>query len=94
MDTPMDTPLKKLVGEKTAKALAVNLDLYTAGDLLYHVPRRYDQRGEHTDIRGLQVGEQVTIMAQVLRVSARRFKQRQGNLLEVVVGTARAARSR
>jgi ATP-dependent DNA helicase RecG len=86
METPMDTPLKKLVGEKTAKALAVNLDLYTAGDLLYHVPRRYDQRGEHTDIRGLEVGEQVTIMAQVLRANARRFKQRQGNLLEVIVG--------
>jgi ATP-dependent DNA helicase RecG len=82
----MDTPLKKLVGEKTAKALAVNLDLYTAGDLLYHVPRRYDQRGEHTDIRSLQVGEQVTVMAQIIRVSARRFKQRSGNLLEVVVG--------
>lgn len=82
----METPLKKVVGEKTAKALAVSLDLYTAGDLLYHFPRRYDQRGEHTDIRTLQVGEQVTIMAQVLRTNARRFKQRQGNLLEVIVG--------
>jgi ATP-dependent DNA helicase RecG len=82
----METPLKKLVGEKTAKALAVNLDIYTAGDLLYHVPRRYDQRGEHTDIRSLRVGEQVTIMAQVIRAGARRFKQRSGNLLEVVVG--------
>ena len=47
----LDTPLKKLVGEKTAKALAGHLDLHTAGDLIYHFPRRYDERGEHTDGR-------------------------------------------
>lgn len=82
----MDTPLSKVVGAKTAKALAVSLDLYTAGDLLYHFPRRYDQRGEHTNIRALEIGEQVTVMAQVIRTNARRFKQRQGNLLEVIVG--------
>ncbi len=86
MDTAMETPLRKLVGEKTAKALAVNLDLYTAGDLLYHVPRRYDKRGEHTNIRQLEVGEQVTVMAQVISANARRFRQRAGTLLEVIVG--------
>ena len=41
----VDTPLKKLVGEKTGKALASHLDLHTAGDLIYHFPRRYDERG-------------------------------------------------
>jgi len=88
----LDTPLKKLVGEKTAKALAVNLDLYTAGDLLNHVPRRYEQRGEHTDIRSLEVGEQVTVMAQVITAHQRRFRQRSGNLLEVVVGDGKGGR--
>jgi ATP-dependent DNA helicase RecG len=88
----LDTPLKKLVGEKTAKALATNLDLYTAGDLIYHVPRRYDQRGEHTDIRSLEVGEQATVMAQVITAHSRRFKQRSGNLLEVVVGDGKGGR--
>ncbi len=82
----MDTPLGKIVGEKTAKALAVNLDLYTAGDLLYHVPRRYDKRGEHTDIRKLEVGEQVTVMAQVTNASSRKFRQRAGHILEIIVG--------
>ncbi|NJP30833.1 ATP-dependent DNA helicase RecG [Micromonospora thermarum] len=81
-----DTPLKKLVGEKTAKALASHLDLHTAGDLLYHVPRRYDERGEHTDIRSLDVGEQVTVLAQVQRTAVRPMRQRRGNLLEVTVG--------
>ncbi|MFI6819366.1 ATP-dependent DNA helicase RecG [Micromonospora sp. NPDC050187] len=82
----VDTPLKKLVGEKTAKALAGHLDLHTAGDLVYHFPRRYDERGEHTDIRSLDVGEQVTVLAQVQRTTVRPMRQRRGNLLEVTVG--------
>ncbi|MCW3845434.1 ATP-dependent DNA helicase RecG, partial [Micromonospora yasonensis] len=84
--TTVDTPLKKLVGEKTAKALASHLDLHTAGDLIYHFPRRYDERGEHTDIRSLDVGEQVTVLAQVQRTAVRPMRQRRGNLLEVTVG--------
>jgi ATP-dependent DNA helicase RecG len=82
----MDTPLKRLVGEKTAKALASHLDLHTAGDLIYHFPRRYDERGEHTDIRSLAVGEQVTVLGQVQHTTVRPMRQRRGNLLEVVVG--------
>lgn len=82
----VDTPLSKLVGAKTAKALANHLDLHTAGDLLYHVPRRYDERGEHTDIRSLDVGEQATVLAQVQRTAVRPMRQRRGNLLEVTVG--------
>ncbi|MEU8079838.1 ATP-dependent DNA helicase RecG [Catellatospora citrea] len=82
----VDTPLSKLVGEKTAKALAVHLDLYTAGDLLFYVPRRYDQRGEHTDMRTLEIGEEVTVLAQVLRTTTRPMRQRRGSMLEVVVG--------
>ncbi|KXK63155.1 ATP-dependent DNA helicase RecG [Micromonospora rosaria] len=82
----VDTPLSKLVGAKTAKALADHLDLLTAGDLVYHFPRRYDERGEHTDIRALDVGEQVTVLAQVQRTAVRPMRQRRGNLLEVTVG--------
>jgi ATP-dependent DNA helicase RecG len=82
----VDTPLSKVVGAKTAKALADHLDLHTAGDLLYHFPRRYDERGEHTDLRGLEVGEQVTVMAQVKQVNVRPMRARRGTLLEVVVG--------
>lgn len=82
----VDTPLRKLVGEKTAKALALHLDLHTAGDLLYHFPRRYDERGEHTDIRSLEVGEQATVLAQVRNTTVRPMRQRRGNLLEVTVG--------
>ncbi|GIJ53062.1 ATP-dependent DNA helicase RecG [Virgisporangium aurantiacum] len=82
----VDTPLSKVVGAKTGKAFADHLDLNTCGDLLYHFPRRYDERGEHTDIRGLEIGEQVTVMAQVKSVNLRPMRARRGNLLEVVVG--------
>ncbi|GII20693.1 ATP-dependent DNA helicase RecG [Planosporangium mesophilum] len=86
MTTTTQTPLKGLVGDKTAKALAGHLDLHTVGDLIYHFPRRYDERGEHTDIRALEVGEQVTVMAQVQRTNVRPMRQRRGQLLEVIVG--------
>jgi ATP-dependent DNA helicase RecG len=82
----METPLKGLVGDKTAKALATHLDLHTAGDLVYYFPRRYDERGEHTDIRSLEVGEQVTVMAQVQRTNVRPMRARRGQILEVTVG--------
>ena len=65
------TPLDKALGAKTAKALAEHLDLHTAGDLIYHFPRRYDERGEHTDMRQLEVGEQVTLLAQVQSATVR-----------------------
>ncbi|MGH3727438.1 MAG: ATP-dependent DNA helicase RecG [Micromonosporaceae bacterium] len=82
----LQTPLKAVLGAKTAEALANGLDLATVGDLLYHFPRRYAERGEHTDIAGLEVGDQVTVMAQVQRVNVRPMRQRRGKLLEVVVG--------
>jgi ATP-dependent DNA helicase RecG len=81
-----DTPLEKVLGGTTAKGLASHLDLETVRDLLYHFPRRYDERGKYTDIRALSVGEQVTVMAQVQRTNVRPMKARRGQLLEVTVG--------
>jgi ATP-dependent DNA helicase RecG len=82
----LDTALKSILGAKTAEALHQGLDLTTVGDLLYHFPRRYAERGEATDLRYLKVGDEVTVMAQVRRVSVRPMRQRRGKLLEVVVG--------
>ena len=76
--TDHDTPLPKVLGDRTAKALATHLDLHTAGDLIYHFPRRYDERGEHTDMRQLQVGEQVTLLAQVQSATCARCASPQG----------------
>jgi ATP-dependent DNA helicase RecG len=89
--TTTGTPLRKVLGERTAKALATHLDLHTAGDLIYHFPRRYDERGEHTDLRGLEIGEQVTLLAQVQAVSVKPMRARRGNMLEVTIGDGSGA---
>ncbi|WP_433826972.1 ATP-dependent DNA helicase RecG [Actinoplanes sp. CA-015351] len=86
-----ETPLTKVLGAKTAKALADHLDLHTAGDLIYHFPRRYDERGEHTDLRRLEVDEQVTVLAQVQGISLKPFRARKGNMLEVTIGDGTGA---
>ncbi|MDT4990780.1 MAG: ATP-dependent helicase RecG [Actinoplanes sp.] len=85
------TPLTKVLGVKTAKALAQHLDLHTAGDLIYHFPRRYDERGEHTDLRRLEVGEQVTLLAQVQGTTVRPMRQRRGSMLEITLGDGSGA---
>ncbi len=82
----VDTPLTTLLGGKTAKALGSHLDLHTAGDLVYHFPRRYEERGAASDIRSLQVGEQVTLMARVERTTVRPMRARKGTMLEITVG--------
>jgi ATP-dependent DNA helicase RecG len=89
--TTVDTPLKTVLGDKTAKALATHLDLHTAGDLIYHFPRRYDERGEHTDLHQLQIGEQVTLLAQVQSVSVKPMRARKGNMLEITIGDGSGA---
>jgi ATP-dependent DNA helicase RecG len=89
--TTTSTPLGKVLGDKTAKALADHLELHTAGDLIYHFPRRYDERGEHTDMRDLQIGEQVTLLAQVQSVSVKPMRARKGNMLEITIGDGSGA---
>jgi ATP-dependent DNA helicase RecG len=89
--TTTDTPLEKVLGAAKAKALATHLDLHTAGDLIYHFPRRYDERGQHTDLRKLEVGEQVTLLAQVKSTTVRPMRQRRGNMLEITIGDGSGA---
>jgi len=85
----LDTPLRSIVGDRTAKVLDSALSLRTAGDLLYHFPRRYAERGRLTDLASLHVGDHVTVMAEVMRTNVRPMRQRRGQLFEVVVGDGR-----
>ena len=80
----LSTPLRRVVGKGHAK-LERELDLRTVRDLLFHFPRRYEQRGSFTDIRSLQVDEQVTVQARVLSAKARPMRNRPGFVLEAVV---------
>ncbi|QXG77866.1 ATP-dependent DNA helicase RecG [Modestobacter sp. L9-4] len=82
----MGTPLTRVLGPKTAKVMAEQLSLHTVRDLLRHYPRRYARRGEMTRLDGLEVGDRVTVLAQVKSVSTRRMQQRRGTLTEVTVG--------
>lgn len=57
--------------------------MQTVSDLLWHLPRRYSKRGELTPLRGLPLGEQVSVIAQVLDVRSRTMQRRRGQILEV-----------
>ncbi|MEZ5116237.1 MAG: ATP-dependent DNA helicase RecG [Candidatus Nanopelagicales bacterium] len=84
-DDPLDVPLVRVLGDKTAKVLASSLDLRTVGDLLRHYPRRYVTRGELTEIGSLRQGDHVTIMAKVVRATSRPMRQRRGSMQQLVV---------
>jgi ATP-dependent DNA helicase RecG len=77
-------PLRGVVGGATAKAFGA-MGLQTVEDLLDHLPRRYGEHGELSDIGRLQVGEQATVLAEVSSVTSRRMRQRKGTICEVVV---------
>src|SRR3954466_11071426 len=82
----MDTPLDRVLGAKTATAMTESLGLATVRDLLRHYPRRYARRGEITRLEDLQVGDRVTVLAQVRKVNTRSMRNRPGTMTEVTVG--------
>ncbi|MFF6978798.1 ATP-dependent DNA helicase RecG [Streptomyces sp. NPDC008343] len=61
----LEEPLKKVLGPPTAKVMAEHLGLHTVGDLLYHYPRRYEERGQLTHLADLPMDEHVTVVAMV-----------------------------
>ncbi len=74
------------VGDVITKRLA-RLDIETVEDLLYHLPRRYDDFGELKSINRLEYGEEVTIVAVVQEVETRRTRSGT-SLVQVTVGDA------
>lgn len=63
----LDTPVMYLkgVGPRRADALA-RLNIRTAGDLLYHVPRRYEDASTVSRIASLEPGMDATILGRVI----------------------------
>src|SRR3954454_19932507 len=51
-----------------------SLDIYTAGDLLRHYPRRYFERGELTDLATLVVGQHANLQVKVVEISAHQMR--------------------
>jgi ATP-dependent DNA helicase RecG len=83
--------LRAVVGDKAAKRLAaLGPDgIHTVGDLLTYYPRRYETRGELTDIASLREGEYVTVQARIESVGTRPMRNRQGSIFEAVVTDGR-----
>jgi ATP-dependent DNA helicase RecG len=64
--TPLDQPAQflKAVGPRRSDALA-RLGVHTARDLLYHVPRRYEDASTVSRIGSVQVGQDATVIGEV-----------------------------
>jgi ATP-dependent DNA helicase RecG len=78
-------PLVLVVGDKVAKPLDRALELRTVSDLLRHYPRRYETRGELTDLASLRDGEYVTVQAEIAKVTSRPMRNRRGTIFEATV---------
>ncbi len=88
--TTLSEPLRPVVGDKAAKRLAtLGQGLRTLGDLLTYYPRRYETRGELTNLAGLRDGEHVTVQAMIASVSTRPMRNRRGSIFEAVVTDGR-----
>src|SRR5271155_307839 len=81
----LEDPLSLVGGDRAAKPLGRALELRTAGDLLRHYPRRYETRGELTDLDSLRDGEYVTVHAEVAKVASRPTRGRRGSIFEATV---------
>ncbi len=84
---PLDVELRSLprpsalareldVKPKRAALAAEALGLDTVGDLIEHFPRDHADRREAAEIANLAAGEDVTVIAQVKRISSRRARGR------------------
>ena len=85
----LQDPLGPVIGAKAAKRLAAALDLRTVGELLQHYPRRYENRGELTDLASLTDGENVTVQAEVASVTMRTMRNRPGTIFEAIITDGR-----
>ncbi len=85
----LEDPLRLVIGDKAAKPLDRALELRTVGDLLRHYPRRYETRGELTDLASLSDGEYVTVQAVIAKVTSRPMRNRRGSIFEATVTDGR-----
>lgn len=78
-------PLAEVLPGRSATALQRAFGFATVNHLLRHYPRRYDRRGELTDLATLVEGDAVTVLAEVKSVTVRQMKSRRGSVLQAIV---------
>lgn len=72
-----EVPIEKVSGFSGARGEALrNAGVDSVRDLLFHFPRRYIDRSRIEPVANLPVGEEVTVIAEVLSVSTRRPRAR------------------
>jgi ATP-dependent DNA helicase RecG len=88
-DTPasLEAPLTSVpgIGPKSARTLE-KLGLQTLGDLLWHLPRRYDDYSKLKTINRLTDGEEITIIGTVDEIATRTVRGGKMKLVEATVG--------
>jgi len=75
------------VGPRRAEALA-RLDLHTVRDVVFHLPRGYEDRRHPRPIAGLRAGERAVVAGRIADVRFRYARSRRGGILEVDVEDA------
>lgn len=83
--TSLENPTTDIVGVKTAELLKSELGITTIGDLVRYYPRRYEQRGALTDLGSLEIGDHVTVQAEVRTYKNLKNKSKPGTRQEVVI---------
>jgi ATP-dependent DNA helicase RecG len=72
------------VGPKHAETLA-RLDLRTLRDMLYYLPKRYDDYSQLKPINRLEYGEEVTVIGTVQSVATRNIRGGKTQIVEAVI---------
>lgn len=72
------------VGPRHGQTLR-RLGIETLGDMLYYLPRRYDDYSKLKPINRLEYGEQVTVIAEVQHAVTRKVRNGQVTITEVIV---------
>ncbi|HEX9028722.1 MAG TPA: ATP-dependent DNA helicase RecG, partial [Anaerolineales bacterium] len=78
------------VGPRHALTLA-RLGLHTLGDMLYYLPRRYDDYSHLKPINRLWYGEEVTVIGSVQSITTRPVRSGRSHIVEAVVSDGTGA---
>ncbi len=81
----LQSDLSELLGKNVVRALTDGFGFSNLGDLLGHYPRRYGRRGELTPISEIPIGEEVTLIAEIVSTRERKMYRTRGSVVEVQI---------
>jgi ATP-dependent DNA helicase RecG len=82
---PLGEPLQRVLGAPAAKKLAKAFEMDTVGDLMRHYPRRYQERGALTPLAELELGAEVTVLAEVRSINSKTLSRPPHRVQQIVV---------